>query len=169
MLQWDQIYIKKLKDVGISLYLFLRYVDDMVLVLRAIGRGWYWSPDTKRLEWSQQKYMEDEGISDEERTAKVLKDIASSINSNIQLTTDIPGSNSNLKMPVRNMEVWEIPVDGIPVVSHSFHKKAVASKFTILKRYAIAEGTKKSTIFQEGIRRLSYVLLVSPQQSVCDT
>ena len=106
MLQWDQIYMKKLKDVGISLDMFLRYVDDLVLVLRAIGRGWYWSSDRKGLEWSQHRYMEDKGIPDKVRTADILKDVANTINKNIQLTTDVPGNNSSQMMPVLDIEIW---------------------------------------------------------------
>ena len=41
------------------------------------------------------------------------------------------------------------------------------SPFTILKRSALSEGTKKSTIFQEGLRRLSHAATWLPwEQSV---
>ena len=42
----------------------------------------------------------------------------------------------------------------VPVVTQSFYKKKVASKFTIMKRSAIPAGTMKSVTFQKGLRRL---------------
>ena len=69
-------------------------------------------------------------------------------------------------MPVLDLEMWVQKEDGTPKVTHNFYKKKVASKFTILKRSAIATGTKKATLFQEGIRRLSHM---SPNLPWSDT
>ena len=49
MLEWDQVYIHLLRKLGISLDLFSRYVDDMVIILRAIGKGWHWNGKEKKL------------------------------------------------------------------------------------------------------------------------
>ena len=83
MLQWDETYMKTLKNLGLSMDMFARYVDDMVLVTRAIGQGWHWCPMEKRLKWSPHRYEEDKGHTDEERTAKILSEVANSININI--------------------------------------------------------------------------------------
>ena len=45
----------------------------------------------------------------------------------------------------------------IPQVVHSFLRKPIASPYTILKRSAIAEGTKKNTLFQEVLRRIYHI------------
>ena len=60
-------------------------------------------------------------------------------------------------MPVLDLQMWVNSTDKGPRVMHTFYKKEVASRYTILKRSAINSGTKKSTIFQEGIRRLSHI------------
>ena len=60
-------------------------------------------------------------------------------------------------MPVLDLQMWIRTKEGIPIVTHSFYKKEVASRFTIKKRSAINSGTKKSTLFQEGIRRLFHI------------
>ena len=44
-------------------------------------------------------------------------------------------------------------------MKHTFYKKPIASPFTIMKRSAISDRIKKSTIFQEALRRL---LNISP-------
>ena len=63
-------------------------MDDMVIVTRAIGKGWYWDKEKKKLICTQQQYLMDQDSTDEERTAQVMANIANSINTNIQTTTD---------------------------------------------------------------------------------
>ena len=156
MLQWDKAFLDILKITGLKLDLYSRYVDDMVLVTRAIGKGWYWDK-SKKLKWSVDKYNLDKDVSDDEITAKVLSDIANSINTNIQTTTDLPSRNPSQRMPVLDLHMWISRKEGVPIVTYSFYKKEVASRFTIMKRSAINSGTKKSTIFQEGLRRLQNI------------
>ena len=43
------------------------------------------------------------------------------------------------------------------MVLHSFYKKQVASKYTILKRSALSYNIKKSTLLQEALRRLGAI------------
>ena len=155
MLQRDKMFLEMLKKEGIRLDLYSRYVDDMVIIARAIGRGWFWNGSS--LKWSEDQYEKDENIEDDERTAKVLSDIANSINSNIQTTTDLPSRNLSQRMPVLDLHMWIAMYEGVPVITHSFYKKDVASRYTIMKRSAINSGTKKSTIFQEGLRRLQHI------------
>ena len=67
---------------------------------------------------------------------------------------DWPENNDDGRMPVLDLKVWIDKSQEIPRISYSFYKKKVASKFTILKRLAVSENVKKSTLLQEGIRRL---------------
>ena len=80
-----------------------------------------------------------------------MEDIANSINGNIQVTSDSPETNSDGKMPVLDLKIWIEHINGIPQLVHTFYKKPIASIFTIMKRSAISEGTKKATLFQEVI------------------
>ena len=98
-----------------------------------------------------------------------MRDVTNTFNSNTQLTMGVPGHNTSQSMLVLDMEVWIRLEDGIPLVRHSFYKKAVTSMFTIPKRYVISEEMIKSTIFQEGLRRLSHVSPAFSLDRVCDT
>ena len=40
------------------------------------------------------------------------------------------------------------------VIYHTFYKKDVSSKYTVLKRSALSETVKKDTCFMEAIRRI---------------
>ena len=91
MLQWDQQYLNMIKNMGLSLDMFARYVDDMIIVTRAVGQGWHWNKESKSLKWSQDQFDKDQDESPEERTARVLSMMANSINANIQTTTDLQG------------------------------------------------------------------------------
>ena len=70
-----------------------------------------------------------------------------------------PERNPDQKMPVLDMKLWIQETNGVPQLKHTFYKKPIASPFTIMKRSAISERIKKSTIFQEALRRL---LNISP-------
>ena len=83
---------------------------------------------------------------------KIIAEIANTIQDEIQVTVDWPEANDDGRMPVLDMKVWIDMSQGIPRIAYSFYKKKVASKFTILKRSAVSESVKKSTLFQEGIR-----------------
>ena len=95
--------------------------------------------------------------SDEDRTAETIVAVANSIDSNIQLTWDIPEKNNTKRMPVLDLEIWVEEMDGTEKVLHSFYKKKVASPYTILKRSALSYSVKKSTLLQEALRRLGAV------------
>ena len=87
----------------------------------------------------------------------ILREIADSIEQNIQFTTDIPNNHTDAKMPVLDLKVWMDVRDTYPQILHTFYKKEVASKYTILERSAMSKGTKRSTLFQEALRRLQNV------------
>ena len=109
-----------IKNMGIKVDMFARYIDDMVIVTRAIGQGWHWCKEGKKLKWSSDQYKKDREDSADERTATVLSNITNSINTNIQTTTDLPGRNPNGRMPILDLEMWIRDVEGIPTLTHTF-------------------------------------------------
>ena len=60
-------------------------------------------------------------------------------------------------MPVLDLKVRVDKCQEIPRISYTFYKKEIASKYTILKRSAISMNTKRTTLFQEGLRHMSHV------------
>ena len=66
--------------------MYKRYVDDMVLVMRAVGKGWYYNKKNNILEFSHQQYLKDILLTTTEKTALVMAEIANAINSNVQVT-----------------------------------------------------------------------------------
>ena len=76
MLRWDSKYRLKLKKLGINLDLYVRYVDDTVVVCSAINRGWRYCSVNNRMEYSRDIFDCDT-MTDEDRTAKILSEIHS--------------------------------------------------------------------------------------------
>ena len=52
MLLWDNILRTKCKDLGLKVDLYRRYVDDMLLVLRAVGKVWSYNKNKGILKYS---------------------------------------------------------------------------------------------------------------------
>ena len=124
----------------------------MILVTRAVSPGWYYFTERKKLMFDPERVEIDKQISDIERTVTVFSQVANSINDNIQVTVDHPDKHLDRKMPVLDLKVW-VSSGQTPKVLHTFYKKPVASPYTIMKRSAILESTKRNTIF----RRLQHV------------
>ena len=159
MLLWDQKLLQKCKKLGIMFDLQSRYVDDMLIVMRAVGKGWKF--DCKRGILVFDSELERTcSLSPTERSAKLIADIANSINNQIQVTIDTQERDSEMRLPVLDMKVWS---NGRNIL-HTFYKKPVSSKFTILKRSAISNTIKLSTIFQESLRGISHISTCLPWQ-----
>ena len=48
MLIWDLSLLTKLKKLGVKYSIYKRYVDDIVIVMRAISSGWYFDLRTSK-------------------------------------------------------------------------------------------------------------------------
>ena len=157
MLLWDEKLLQKCKTLGILFDLQSRYVDDMIFIMRAIGKGWRFDTVRGIMVFDGELY-ESCNLSPTMRTAKVISDIANSICPQIQVTLDTPECNTDGRLPVLDLKVWS---DGKNVI-HTFYKKAVSSKYTIMRRSAIAGSVKKSTLFQESLRRINNISQILP-------
>ena len=73
-------------------------------------------------------------MTDEQRTAKTLTDIANILNPCIQFIWDSPELNSDSKLPVLDFKLWiETDINGKQYIQITLFKRPVASKFTILE------------------------------------
>ena len=69
MLGFDRKFLKLLGELGILLYLFKRYVDDIMVEAPPIRKGWVFREDRRVLEFDQE--LEDE-IPDDQGTMALL-------------------------------------------------------------------------------------------------
>ena len=131
-------------------------MDDDLDVMPQIKDGWEYDSRKRKMVFTGQLRFEEPCV----RTARIIQNIANSLEPDIQLTCDTPNNHPSGRMPVLDLEVWVKDNR----IMHSFYSKPMSSKYTILKRTALSDNVKKHTIFQECIRRLSNVCVDLPWQ-----
>ena len=144
MIQWDNTLVQKCKKLGLVFDMYSRYVDDMVIVMRAVSKGWSYDMRRNKLIYDSDLEKND-NMSGTERSAKLISQIANSINGNIQVTIDTPERDSEGRLPVLDLKVWIMNNN----VVYTFYKKKVSSFYTILRRSAISDNIRRPCCFEK--------------------
>ena len=58
MINWDKKFLKKIKDLGLTTDLYARCVDDVLVSLNTINKGWDYCQSSNRMVFSEQKEKE---------------------------------------------------------------------------------------------------------------
>ena len=106
MKRWDQIYLKKVKDAGMKMLMYERYVDDSNQVAVVPPKGTRYDQERGTLVVKSSHEAADGERGDEERLAVILKDIADSVLPCIKMEADWPDRNTDKKLPILDMKVW---------------------------------------------------------------
>ena len=150
MLWWDDKLTKLVREAGVNMELFERYVDDCTEIVEVIEKGWRYNKDTTQLEWTQEASEEDKDTEDDIRTAIVVRDIANSIHPMIVLEEDVPSKHTNMRLPILDLECW---MDG-PTVWYQHYEKEVATRRLIQERSALPMKVKRNVLVNECVRRM---------------
>ena len=89
---------------------------------------------------------------EDERTARVLTDIANNVLPGIMMEFDIPSRNTNNKMPILDMEVWMDSLTGDILFQH--YEKPSSSHKIMHVNSAQSVSCRNSVHTQEILRRL---------------
>ena len=106
MMQWDRQYLKMLKEAGISMIAYKRYIDDSNQLARVPPEGAVYDRSTKKVRVDIENAALHRGEAPDARLARVMKDIANEVQEGIIMEEDHPSKHSNNKMPVLDMNVW---------------------------------------------------------------
>ena len=150
MLRWDKMYLANLKKAGMEMELYERYVDDSDQVAVVPPPGAKYDEESRKLVIDQNAACDDEN--DDERTARVLTDIANHVMPGIVMEFDVPSKNSDGKMPILDMKVWMEKDNGNIMFQH--FEKPMASQKIMHAKSAQSISCKNSVHTQEIIRRL---------------
>ena len=101
MLWWDRAYISKLKQLGIEMEMYRRYVDYGNMVVEAVQPGCRFI--NEQLTIQQEAVHEDINVPADERTAKVLRCIANSISPMIIMVEDFPTNLPTGRLPILDL------------------------------------------------------------------
>ena len=113
-----------------STEMYERYVDDSNQIVIVPPPGAMYDPDRKKI------VIDDNEECDDERTARVMTDIANSVMTAITMEFNIPSRNTNEKMPILDIEVWIEKEEGNIMFQH--YEKPTASQSimqSLLSRY----------------------------------
>ena len=124
-MSWDKRYRKRVKEAGVQMPLYKRYVDDSNQVGRVPSEGSNYNADTKRVDVDDNEAELRRGEEPDTRLARVLKDIANDVQAGIELEEDHPSKNQDGMMPILDMKV-KITEDGMIVYKH--YEKEVSSQ-----------------------------------------
>ena len=104
MLRWDVMYLDKVRKAGVCMEMYERYVDDsnQVAVVPPLGAKY----DKAKKKVVIDRSVTDSDENDDERTAKVLTDIANDVLPGIIMEYVVPSRNEDRKMPRLDMNVW---------------------------------------------------------------
>ena len=108
MMSWDKKYLRMVREAGIPMPLYKRYVDDSNQVGKVPPEGAWYNPDVKRIIISEEEASLRRGEPIDSRLARVLKDIDNDVQPGIELEEDHPSAHENRMMPILDMSVWMI-------------------------------------------------------------
>ena len=149
MLEHDRILWENCHIAGLVKIASGRYVDDENPVLKPVQFGERLIDD--KLVICPEFIQQDKQVPHDKRTYDILQQIANKIWPNIQFTVDIPSECPSGLIPMLDMEVG---INQVGQVTRQFYSKPMATPFTIPSRSAHTWQTKRSTLTQEGVRRL---------------
>ena len=133
---WDKELKRKMRENGIIVKLYSRYVDDGNIVVKLI--------DNK------------EGDDKEKEIMNRVKDIANSIHESIVVKVDYPSNHANKRLHVLDTEMWleNIEIDGVKKsqVLYSFYEKEMSNKYVIHWDSAISYTSKINILTNDLVR-----------------
>ena len=104
--------------------MYEQYVDDSNQVVIVPPAGARYDSDRKKVVIDDSQVDSEE--CDDERTARIMKDIANSIMPGVVMEFDVPSRNSSEKMPILDMKVWIDKEEGNIMFQH--YEKPTTSK-----------------------------------------
>ena len=148
---WSIKFKEKLAEATIENKLLKIYVDDTNGVFQTIRAGIQFKDG--KLEYNENKKLEDENVPDDERTMEVIKDIANSVDPMIKMTIDFPSKHEDKKVPMLDVKVW-LEEKSNNNIFYQFYEKPTKNRFVISKTSAMPMSKKIDTLSQGIFRRM---------------
>ena len=151
MVNWDKLFLKKLKSLGIQPAVYERFKDDISIVVESLEAGSRFENNSIVID--QQKKVNDMNKSDEEITMEVLRNIAGSVDDMTEFTVDFPQNYKTKKIPMLDVQA-SIGKENENRIEFEFYEKPTNNKKVILSDTAIPAKQQRTILTQECLRRL---------------
>jgi hypothetical protein len=150
MLEYDSILRARLAALGVKEWTYGRYVDDTNSVVSVLPLGTRYNQITRKLEVTEEAAERDRDLEKDFRTFSIIQNVANDIWPEIKWTVDVPSNYAHKRMPMLDLQVGM--EDG--EVVYEFFEKKMNTPYCIPARSAHSWSTKRSTLVQEGVRRM---------------
>ena len=142
MVWWDIQMKKKLYENNIVLLIYIRYVDDINMII-----------DKQKEATQNRDEKEDLAIMEK------VREIGNSIHPSIEITTDTPAQNPDKKQPILDLKVWPEVRKGkdgsnTTKILHEFYHKEIGSKAVTNSKSALDMQAKRNILTAEMLRVL---------------
>ena len=125
MKRWDKLYLDKVKNAGINIVLYKRYVDDSNQIAVVPPAGSVYDKVRNKVEVKQHQHQQQESdISEDERLVRILLEIANTVIECIKMEGDTPSRNGDGKLPILDMKTW---TDNTGTILYQHYEKPVSS------------------------------------------
>ena len=106
---------------------------------------------SSKLIFSEEANEEDEGLQEDERTIKVIRNIANTVHPMIIMEEDFPSNYEDQKLPIVDLKCW---VGQDSQIWFEHYEKPVSSRKIVMSRSAVSTRTKRNVHINECVRRL---------------
>ena len=103
---WARQFLRKLDMAGVKLWAFIKYVDDINIVLNMVSLDTHWEGDKLVTRPQVEKQDERPALTREEHTMSLVIEAANSVYPWLSFTADIPSNNGSLTVPMLDIQVW---------------------------------------------------------------
>ena len=166
MMWWDREVRRRLESFGPNVRLYLRYVDDINIVIEVPRKGARYK--SGRLVYSQEDIDSDEDIEDDKRAMLLFQKVGNSIHKSIQVEIEVPSHHADKKMPILDLKVWIERRDEIYLVLHEFYMKEVSTKSLVQAQSALAWSVKRTVLTQDALRIMMNCSRLLPLQRITE-
>ena len=158
MVWWDRELEDKLVRIGLKLWTYKRYVDDISNIMTPPKLGVRFDGD--KLIEDERSVEEDQVLDVDERTMRLFQSVANSIHPSIEVEIDCPSRHHDGKLPILELKVWiekrirDGESQGENRVLHEYYSKEISSAYAINARSALSWRSKRTILTQEVLRVL---------------
>ena len=165
MVWWDRELRQRLDRINLLPKMHQRYVDDtnLTAIETEVGARY----DGTQLQINENTAAEDEGVPPDERTMRVIQQVASYIHPSIRSTIDCPSRHADGKMPSLDVKMWIKEVNNQRKILYEHYEKEMTTKAVIHAKSALPIQTKRTVLTQEVLRILLHCSKYLEWNTVC--
>ena len=161
MVTWMNKVVDLLNKSSVELKLSFFYVDDVRVGLSPLPPGARWMRETKEIKICKDQELVDLNSleSPSARTSRVLKELFNSVREDLEFTKELPEEFKGGRLPTLDFAMWVHKELGegsptTPQVRYIYWEKPMSSPFLIPEASNTSWNAQRSTLTQEGLRRL---------------